>query len=308
MSTVEQETMTPAETLQLQYAAMRVQFTWMGVRKAVSDQHRDEAADEFGAQAKMLSLSKKLIDTKHEAYRACSKIKREITSEFKRVSLPYPETGIRLVPHKKMDDFDEFMQDAQGRLNQASSRLQDRYAELRDKARNDLGRLFNEDDYPDTIENLFAVQWNVENVNPPDYLLELKPGLYERELQRVRSMFNNAVEMAEEAFVSDMAKLVDGLHERLTDNEDGTPKVFGDGCVDKLKDFIGRFRELSVRSNDDLEKLVNECDQLTRGVTADTFRNIPELRQHVAQKLAEVKEAMESDLVVLPRRKIKRRK
>jgi len=171
-----------------------------------------------------------------------------------------------------------------------------------------LGRLFNEDDYPDTIENLFAVQWNVENVNPPDYLLELKPGLYERELQRVRSMFNNAVEMAEEAFVSDMAKLVDGLHERLTDNEDGTPKVFGDGCVDKLKDFIGRFRELSVRSNDDLEKLVNECDQLTRGVTADTFRNIPELRQHVAQKLAEVKEAMESDLVVLPRRKIKRRK
>ena len=196
---------------------------------------------------------------------------------------------------------------AHDRLKQAAWELQDSYTALRDKARTDLGSLFNSDDYPLRVDDLFDVAWNVESVTPPDWLLELKPQWYERELQRVRGLFNTAVDLAEQAFVKEMADLVENLKDRLTDNPDGTPKVFGDGCVDKLKSFIERFRELSVKNNDDLERLVAECDSLTRGATADHFRSFPELRQHVAAKLAEVQSAMEPHIQALPRRKIVRR-
>jgi len=304
----EQESLTPAETLQLQHAAMRVQFTWMGTKKALTDSQRSEVASDFNANSKMLSASKKLFDPRHPAYRAVSAVKRLITDYWKQRTLPFPEPGIRLLPQDKLIEFDEFMVRAQKRLRHAVDELQEHYADIRMKARNDLGDLFDENDYPSDLTGLFGVHWNVENVAPPDYLLELKPHLYEREMQRVRGIFNNAVELAEQAFASELVNLVSNLTDRLSDNEDGTPKVFGDGCVDKLKAFIARFRDLSVKSNDELEHLVNECDNLTRGVSAESFRNLPVLRQYVSQKLTEVQDIMERDLAVSPRRKIVRRK
>ena len=301
------EQATPAETLQLQYAPMLVSFTWWGTRKALTDDQKEEAATNFDAGKGYLSASKKLIDTKHPAYKPLAKIKREIGAYWKLHTLPFPEPGIRLLPQSKMDEFEAWMTNARGRLRQAAYELQDSYAALRDKARTDLGRLFNSDDYPLRVDDLFDVAHNVESVSPPDWLLELKPEWYEREMQRVRGLFNTAVDLAEHAFVKEMSDLVTNLRDRLSDNADGTPKVFGDGCVEKLKAFIGRFRELSVHSNDDLEKLVADCDSLTNGVTADHFRGLPELRKHVAAKLAEVQAAMEPHIQALPRRKIVRR-
>ena len=301
------EQATPAETLQLQYAPMRVSFTWWGTRKALTDDQKEEAATNFDTDKGYLSASKKLIDTKHPAYKPLAKIKREITAYWKTCSLPFPEPGIRLLPQSKMEEFEAWMVNAHDRLKQAAWELQDSYAALRDKARTDLGRLFNSDDYPLRVDDLFDVAHNVESVTPPDWLLELKPQWYEREMQRVRGLFNNAVELAEQAFIKEMTDLVTNLRDRLSDNADGTPKMFGDGCVEKLKAFIERFKELSVKSNDDLEKLVGECDSLTHGVTADHFRGLPELRQHVASKLAEVQAAMEPHIQALPRRKIVRR-
>jgi hypothetical protein len=298
---------TPAETLQLQYAAMRVSFTWWGTRKALTDDQKEEAATNFDADKGYLSASKKLIDTKHPAYKPLAKVKRSIVSYWKMKTLPFPEPGIRLLPQAKLEEFEAFMQNARSELAEAVAGLQESYSQIRRKAEHDLGRLFNEDDYPSDVSDLFSVCWNVESVTPPDWLLELKPQWYEREMQRVRSLFNNAVELAEQAFIKEMSDLVTTLRDRLTDNADGTPNVFGDGCVEKLKAFISRFQELSVKSNDDLERLVSECDSLTHGVTADHFRGLPELRQHVAAKLAEVQAAMEPHIQALPRRKIIRR-
>jgi hypothetical protein len=157
------------------------------------------------------------------------------------------------------------------------------------------------------VRDLFAVAWNIENISPPDYLLAFKPEWYEREMQRIRGLFNNAVELAEQEFLGQFSKLVEHLTDMLTDNSDGTPKAFKDASVDKLRTFIDRFRDLSVKSNDDLEKLVDDCDRLTKGVSAEQFKQIPELRQHVAGKLAEVKAAMAQQMVIAPRRKITRR-
>ncbi|MCX7428793.1 MAG: hypothetical protein NTW96_24600 [Planctomycetia bacterium] len=295
------------DCLQFQHSAIRVQFTWFGLRKVLDNAQQAEIADDFDAKSTMLSASKKLFDPKHPAYRSVAKIKREITAYWKYCTLPFPEPGIRLIPQAKLEDFEAFMQDAQERLRQAVSDLQDNYEDLRERARTDLGRLFNEADYPADITSLFSACWNVENVSPPDYLLAFKPEWYEREMQRIRGLFNNAVELAEQEFLGQFSKLVEHLTDMLTDNSDGTPKAFKDASVDKLRAFIERFRDLSVKSNDDLEKLVDDCDSLTRGVSAEQFKQIPELRQHVAGKLAEVKAAMEQQMVIVPRRKITRR-
>jgi hypothetical protein len=309
MSTVDlslPETLTPAETLQLQHCAMRVSFTWWGTTRTLRPDQKREIADDFDADVEILSASKRTINRKHPAYKAMTKVKRSVTSFWKAKTLPYPEPGIRLLPQSKLEEFEAFMQSARLDLYRGANDLQAEYAKNRTLGAH-LGRLYDDGDYPEDISGLFGVYWNVENVSAPAYLLALSPKLYEREMHRVRCLFNKAVELQEQEFVGQFAKLIDHMVEMLTDNSDGTPKSFRDASIHNLQACINRFKDLSVRSNDDLEKLVQDCEGLTRGVTAKQFHSYPELRKHVSEKLAEVKDAMSKQVVSLPRRKIVRR-
>jgi hypothetical protein len=60
----------PAERLRTTMAAMRLSFTWFGTRKTLTSEQRAQAAGSFGAEADFLSAGKKLIDTRHEKYKA----------------------------------------------------------------------------------------------------------------------------------------------------------------------------------------------------------------------------------------------
>jgi len=53
----------------------------------------------------------------------------------------------------------------------------------------------------------------VFGVEPPDYLQQLNPELYQQECQRVQQRFDEAVRLAEEAFTAELAKLVSHLTE-----------------------------------------------------------------------------------------------
>ena len=84
-----------AGRLRTTMAAMRLSFTWFGVRKALSDEQKARAADAFGAEGEFLSAGKKLLDTRDPAFRAVTAVRHRAVSFFKAKSLPYPEPGIR---------------------------------------------------------------------------------------------------------------------------------------------------------------------------------------------------------------------
>ena len=42
---------------------------WLGVRKTLTPEQKSQAAESFGAEGDYLSAGKKLLDTKHEAFR-----------------------------------------------------------------------------------------------------------------------------------------------------------------------------------------------------------------------------------------------
>ena len=53
---------------------------------------------------------------------------------------------------------------------------------------------------------------HVSGVEPPSYLQQLNPQLYEEECRRVQSRFDEAVRLAEEAFTAELAKLLSSPH------------------------------------------------------------------------------------------------
>jgi hypothetical protein len=296
---------TPAHRLRATMAAVRVSYTWLGTQKTLTREQKAQAAEAFDAEGQFLSAGKKVIDTGHSAFRAVTAVRGKVDHFWKGQSLPFPEPGVRLIRHDALESFSAQMADFRTELDDAVANLDRHYGELKQAARERLGSLFNSADYPETLVGLFGVIWDFPNVEPPEYLVRLSPGLYEAERARVSARFEEAVQLAEQAFLEEFARLVAHLTERISGvGEDGQPRVFRDSAVENLSGFFARFRELNVRSNDQLDALVAEAQRAVRGVGAQQLRDGEGLRREVATQLSRVQASLDAMLVERPRRRI----
>ncbi len=299
--------LSPARRLRGTMAAVAIHFTWFGVRKSLSTEQKAQAADAFGAEGSFLSAGKKLFDTSHPAFKAVTALKSQIGQFWKSMSLPYPEPGVRLIRRDEISLFDTKLTTLRQELDEAVANLDRHLAELKSAARRRLGRLYNPADYPDALVGLFGVSWEYPNCEPPAYLQQLSPELYEEESRRVAARFEDCIRLAEEAFTEEFGKLVAHLTERLSGSEDGKPKIFRDSAVQNLAEFFQRFRHLNVQSSDQLDQLVELAQRIVRGVKPQALRDDTSLRQQMAAQLAGVQSQIEGMLVDRPRRAILRR-
>jgi len=295
-----------AEHLQATTAAVRVSFEWFGVRKTLNTDQKAQAAQPFGAEGQYLSAAKKLLDTRHSAYKAVTAIKGRIVSYWKGMTLPFPEAGVRLIRQDQVETFNDRISALRDELGEAVGKLNDHYAELRDAARDRLGSLYNADDYPPSLRGMFRVEWDFPSVEPPGYLMRLNPGLYEQQRRRMVARFEQAVQLAEDAFVTELDKLVGHLVERLSGSDDGKPKIFRDSAVKNLHGFFDRFRSLNVHSNEQLDQLVETAQNAMRGIRPEQLRDQNGLRQKIATQLSAVGSQLEGLMVDRPRRRVLR--
>jgi len=297
----------PSQRLRTSSAAVRIAFTWLGTRKTLTTEQKAQAANTFGAEGQFLSAGKKLLDTRHPAFKAVTSVRSRILSLWRGMSLPFPEPGIRLIRQDQIDVFAEQLTGLKEELDEAVSRLDEHYAELKSAARVQLGSLFNPADYPDSLHGMFQVTWDFPSVEPPDYLRQLNPEVYRQECERVTNRFDEAVQLAEVAFVEELQSLVSHVTERLSGQADGKPKVFRDSAIENLTQFFERFRNLNVRSNEQLDDLVSQCQQVVSGVEPQSLRDNQVLRMSVAGELSQVQSVLDDLLVDRPRRNILRR-
>ena len=75
---------------------------------------------------------------------------------------------------------------------------------------------------------------------------------------------------------------------------------------DQLSEFFGRFADLNVRSNPELDALVEQAQQLVQGVTPQQLRDSDALRQQVATAMSQVQAQVEGLLTEAPRRRLVR--
>jgi hypothetical protein len=288
-------------------AAIRVMFTWLGVRKTLNQDQKSQAAETFGAEKAYLSAGKKLLDTSHPAFKAVTAIRSRIISYWKGITLPYPEPGIRLIRQADLDTCSVQLTTLKADLAESVEQLEEHYAELKRQARERLGSLFNSGDYPATLTGLFDVTWDYPSVEPPEYLRQLSPQLYQQEAQRVAARFDEAVRLAEAAFMTELQQLVEHLSERLKGTVDGKPKVFRDSAVENLQEFFARFQHLNIRSNAELDELVSRAQRVLSGVDAQDLRNSSSMRSATLRGLSGIQATLDGLLVDRPRRNLVRR-
>jgi hypothetical protein len=130
---------TPAQRLRTSMAAVRLSISWFGTRKTLSAEQKAQAADTFGAEGEFLSAGKKLIDTKHPAFKAVTAVKSKAVGYWKSLSLPYPEPGLRLIRQDAIDTFDVQVRTFREDLDEAVVALDRQYDTLKAAAAERLG-------------------------------------------------------------------------------------------------------------------------------------------------------------------------
>ena len=266
------------------------------------EQHRFDAAGNF------ISAGKKLVNRKNPALRELTSLRTAIVAAWKAVTLPFVEDGVRLIRRNDIAGFHQRMTDFQHRLAEAAARLDENRETLLGKAREYLGSLFNANDYPNSLAELFAVSWDYPAIEPPGYLEQVAPEVYRQEQQRLAAKMEEAVRLTEEAFAGELLEMVTHLAERLKCGDDGKPRVFRDGAVTGLGEFIDRFKRLSVGSSTQLEEAVALAEELMTGVTPGELRHGGLIRTEIRRGMEEIAQELEKLTIAKPRRKIVRLK
>jgi hypothetical protein len=155
---VTQQERSAAQRLRTTMAAVKLAFTWLGVRKTLAPEQRTTAARAFHADRELLSASKLILDTKNPAYRAVAAVRSEASGYWRTVTLPFPEAGIRLLPQNSLGLFVQTMQTYRERLQDAARELSGQYDTIKSEAQRRLGTLFNASDYPQTLDGLFDLE------------------------------------------------------------------------------------------------------------------------------------------------------
>ena len=288
------------------FIACRLSFNFLGISKTLTADQKRLAASSFDADGESISAGKKLIDTKHDSWKSLTAIRSQATKFWKENSLPYPEMGIRLIKQDHIERFDSAFADFHEQLEAGVRMLDEQFAEIKEAAQVRLGSLFDPADYPSSLVDEFGMEWNFPEVNPPSYLQRLNPEVYAEQARRVSQRFDEAIEMAESAFIEELDKLVNHLAERLAGNENRKPKIFRDSAVTNMGEFFTRFRDLNIRSNDQLDDLVERCESLMSGVQPQSLRDNEGLRRSLSTKLSSVQSSLDQLLVDRPRRNILR--
>ena len=289
------------------FVACRVKFKWFGTNKALTADQKSRAAESFGAEGAAISAAKRLIDTKHASYRSLTSIKSQINRYWRDSSLPYPESGIRLIRSDAVDEFNSSLIAFNGQLDSAVAELNNHFWDLKETARIRLGSLFNYEDYPSSLSTEFEVSWDFPSVDAPDYLRRLSPEIYRRECERVQSHFTKSVELATQMFQDQLAELVEHLVERLSNDESGQQKTFRDSTIQNLISFFDRFKQLNIGSDEGLSELIAQAQSVIRGISPQQLRRNESLRQRIASQMSAVQASLDGMMVDRPRRNILRK-
>jgi hypothetical protein len=131
------EAASPAQRLRRMAAAVRVHFTWWGTHRTLTSQQKEEVGATYSADARLLTAGKKLVDTKHEAFRKLTSLRSRVASYWRGLTLPYTEPGVRLIRHADIEAFVHTMEGHRDELVQAEADLNAVY----DQVKRDAHRL-----------------------------------------------------------------------------------------------------------------------------------------------------------------------
>lgn len=252
----------------------------------------DQLIHDKNAKAKDAArVNKHLLAGRNELERV-QKIVDAARAYFYTTTLPWSDSGIRLLPASLMFSFNDRMREFNDDFDQRVAEFVSVYPSLITAQAMALGDMFKRDDYPPAsiIRNKFA--FNVIRMPVPssgDFRVDVGNAAREELRQQFAKVLEERVSAANLDLWERLKKHILRMSDRLsTDNIGGEEKHrrFHDTLVDNGLELCDMMKALNVTNDAELERTRNELEMVLKGAgSADELRKNADARKHAKEKV-----------------------
>jgi hypothetical protein len=238
------------------------------------------------AKTEMCRFVKTLIPK--EALESIKQNTTKIRELYKENTLPWLDGGARVIPSAKLIEFSAAVDDLKQERELLVKNFIDNYDYYVEQARQDLGILFDESNYPkkDSLVKAFDVKFNVEPLpNGEDFrkheMSDEDRAKFEKQLQE---RFKAGEEMAIKDLWKRLYTVVLKMNEKLKDQD----AIFRDTLISNIKDVVAIIPDLNISNDENLNKMVSEVKDCLCACSPEEVRKDKVLRKNTADKAGEL--------------------
>jgi hypothetical protein len=224
----QQQVSSQAGSLLEQCSKVSVRVSWFSTSTKVKDDQAEQMVQQVDADRRALSISKRLLVSKHPAVKQCNQARDAIGAFVKSWTIPVMAVtgdgvddgarkvaGDRLIQKNDMQEFDRRLQGYVSALKTAVQNLQAKMPEVIEQDRERLGKTFNAGDYPTDVTKLVKVTVRYEPTGVDIDWQQLCPEVYARMRQSAQQAMENVVKTAAEEFTAGLLEAVELVTKQL---------------------------------------------------------------------------------------------
>jgi hypothetical protein len=252
-----------------------------------------------------LGVTKKLFDS--EELDEITSIGNEARQWVENRALPsHIKKGVYLLPIDFIEETNAQLKEFNTRrrpLVESMIRNLDRH---KAEAKVRLKELFDADQYPtpEQLRAAFSITWRFVYVDSAKNLEAVSKEIYEEERKKAEASWAETRETIQQLLRAQFAEKVNHFIDRLTPGEDGKPKVFREGSVDKFNEFLTTFDPRNITNDQKMKVLVDKAKGLLNTADTDTLRTDATVRDYVRHGFQTIQELLDPMVTDKPHRRI----
>jgi hypothetical protein len=222
---------------------------------------------------------------------AITKLANEIRDWHGRQTLPWSDTGTRLLPMSNFFDYKNQLGIYEAEFKSRINTFIQQYPNIIHGMVYKLGNLFDRNEYPDAdkIANKFNLRYTIMPVpETNDFRVDIADDIRDEMQKEYQKAYEGRVEAAMSDAWSRLHTTLEHMIDRLSGDE---KKIFRNSLVDNALELTNLLTRLNVTNDPKLEKARQSLEQSLVGVTADELRDSQGARQEI---LARVNQIMEN--------------
>jgi hypothetical protein len=219
---------------------------------------------------------------------AITKLANEIRDWHGRQTLPWSDTGTRLLPMTNFFDYKHQLGIYEAEFKSRINTFIQQYPNIILGMAFKLGKLFDRNEYPDAdkIANKFNLRYTIMPVpETNDFRVNIADDIRDEMQKEYQKAYEGRVEAAMSDAWSRLHNTLEHMVDRLSGEE---KKIFRDSLVDNALELTSLLTKLNVTNDPKLEQARRSLEQSLVGVTADELRSSPGARQEILNKVNQI--------------------
>lgn len=208
-------------------------------------------------------------------------------------TLPWGNSGVRLLPSSKFKEFAEKMRELEVDFEKAVADFVRNYPKIKAEARQRLRDMFKEDDFPSlsSIKDRFAVELSVYPIpDAQDFRVSLSEGEMKELRKEVEATVQANTSKAMGALITMVRETVEVLRDRLKESD----PTIRQSLVDNIEKVCAEVADFNVVDDKKVESVRKAAESLTKGVDLDAIKTDKKARKALADKADEILAKMAS--------------